>query len=302
MTRDGLVTLDSLRLVANAGQIACFVCGDTNTNEAELCNRCQAPMALAHQVREQKVQPQLIAVLGASGVGKTVYLGMLLDMLSRRVDNLQVLARGAFSISLQQCAVSALSRCCFPNKTPSEPDRWNWVHCQVRAPSRKRPVELILPDLAGEALFEEVDHPGTFPVIRSFLRSCAGVVVLIDSTQAGTGNRSQDYHAMKLLSYLSELDPHPKNGWARRPVAFAFSKADQCEECFDNADRYAERHLTGLWKQCREKFRTFKFFASGVVGACAYREGYEGRVRVPLRIEPRGIVEPFEWLVEQLPR
>ena len=73
----------------------------------------------------------MIAAIGPSGAGKTVYLGMLTDMLSRQDDDLQLLARGAFSIKLQQHTMAALARCEFPHKTPNEPDRWNWVHCQV---------------------------------------------------------------------------------------------------------------------------------------------------------------------------
>ena len=112
----------------------------------------------------------MLAAIGPSGAGKTVFLGMLTEMLSRQEDDMQLLARGAFSIRLQQQTMSALSRCEFPQKTPNEPDRWNWVHCQVLRKKRK-PTELIMPDLAGEALLEEVDHPNTFPVIRSFLGS-----------------------------------------------------------------------------------------------------------------------------------
>jgi hypothetical protein len=38
-----------------------------------------------------------------------------------------------------------------------------------------------------------------------------------------------------------------------------------------------------------------------MAGACAYRDvAGVGRVRVPLRVEPRGIVEPFHWLVQQV--
>jgi hypothetical protein len=47
--------------------------------------------------------------------------------------------------------------------------------------------------------------------------------------------------------------------------------------------------------------RRFRFFAAGVAGAVAMQNGLGGRMAVPLRIEPRGIVEPFSWLVEQLP-
>jgi len=47
-----------------------------------------------------------------------------------------------------------------PNKTPNEPTA-GLVHCQVLRKKRK-PAELIMPDMAGEALLEEVDHPTPF--------------------------------------------------------------------------------------------------------------------------------------------
>ncbi len=49
-----------------------------------------------------------------AGVGKTVYLGMLMDMLSRQKERMQMLARGAFSINLQQFTTTALARGEFP--------------------------------------------------------------------------------------------------------------------------------------------------------------------------------------------
>ena len=77
--------------------------------------------------------------------------------------------------------------------------------------------------------------------------------------------------------------------------------ADGREECYDDPAGFAQRHAPGLTKVAGEHFRRVRYFATGVVGAWAIRDSYpEGRVRVPLRIEPRGIVEPFAWLVEQL--
>lgn len=301
MGRPSNVQLDSYRLAQYTASIPCYICGDGNTYDAELCRTCSAPMALAHQANSQKVMPQMIAAIGPSGVGKTVYLGMLLDMLSRQPKRMQMLARGAFSITLQQTVAAALSRCEFPQKTPNEPDRWNWVHCQVRRPQDKQPVELVMPDLAGESLLYEVDHPNSYPVIHSLLRRAAGVLMLIDASELQSGSRDQDYFTMKLLTYLAELPADEGQGWQRRPVAMVFTKADQCEECFTDSEDYARSQAAGLWQHCRERFGLHKFFAAGVAGNCAFREipGY-GRVRVPLRIEPRGIVEPFAWLVEQI--
>lgn len=301
MTRDTIVPLESARLVQYVVPVPCYICETENTYDAEYCRNCLAPMALAHQAQSQKIHPRMVAVMGASAVGKTVYLGMLMDMLSRRPDRLHLLARGAFSITLQQTAMRALAQCSFPEKTPNEPDRWNWVHCQVRWPKQKQPLELIVPDMAGDALLEEIDHPHSYRVIGSYLRKCAGAMLLVDTVKLKEGVREQDYFTMKLVSYLAELEDDRQQGWSRRPVALVFTKADQCEECLADPAAYAKAHASGLWQHCQERFARHKFFAAGVAGGCGWRETVsQGRVRVPLRIEPFGIVEPFEWLLEQI--
>jgi len=299
MRANGMLEMDSYRLAAYTVPSPCYICGGGNNFDAELCRHCQAPMALSHQASSQKILPRMIAAIGPSGAGKTVFLGMLTDMLSRQDDSMQLLARGAFSIKLQQHTMAALSHCEFPNKTPNEPDRWHWVHCQVLR-KHKKPVELIMPDLAGEALLEEVDHPGTFPVIHSFLTKCAAVMILVDAPRSEAGESDEAFHTMKLVSYLSELTPDPQTGWQNRPVAFMFTKADQCERCFDDPASFAHRHTPGLVQQCKERLKRHQFFAVGVAGAVGFRNDALGRIYVPLRIEPRGIVEPFQWLLEQL--
>jgi hypothetical protein len=115
------------------------------------------------------------------------------------------------------------------------------------------------------------------------------------------GGRNQEFFNMKLISYLGELDKNPKHGWCKKPVALIFTKADQCEDCIRDPARYAQEHAAGLWQQVQERFRNHKFFATGVAGACAFRQSLtEGRVHLPLRIEPHGVVEPFEWILSNI--
>ena len=224
-----------------------------------------------------------------------------MDMLTRESSHLQLLARGAFSITLQQTTLAALSRCEFPEKTPNEPDRWNWVHCRVRRPRQRQPLELIMPDMAGEAILQEVDHPRSFRVISSFLKKCDGLMVLIDVTKLTEGGQTQDFFTMKLITYLAELDDGSKRGWTKRPLALVFTKVDQCEECAADPEDFARKHATGLWQQCEDRFHRHKFFAAAVAGSCANRQADgEARIHVPLRIEPHGIVEPFEWVLSHL--
>lgn len=292
--------LDSLRLLQNSNLMPCYLCGSGNTYDMELCRDCFAPMALAHQAATQKVSPHLIAALGSGSAGKTVYLGMLIDMLSRQPDRMQLLARGAFSINLQQTTAGALARGDFPPQTPGEPDCWNWVHCQIRLPARRAPLELILPDLPGGAVQKELDHPHTCKVVYPLLAKSLGALIFIDALRLQQGSLDEDYFTMKLLSYLAEIHDGPRPDWSRRPIALVLTKADECEPCFDDPVAFVKSRAPGFWRQCSERFSNYSVFASGVSGGCAYRRSRYGRQRVPLRIEPRGIVEPFEWLLTQV--
>ncbi len=298
MTKSVIQPLESYRLAQYAVPVPCYICGSENTFDSEFCGHCLAPLALAHQAAGQSVMPRMIAVIGASAVGKTVYLGVLMDMLSRLPDRLQILARGAFSITLQQTTLAALSRCRFPEKTPNDPDQWNWVHCQIRDGNRREPFELILPDMAGEAVLQEVEHPHTYRVVRKFLQKCDGVLLLVDAWKIAEGGRDQEHFTMKLISYFSELEKDSKHGWKDQPVAVVFTKSDLCQECADDPDHFARQHAPGLWQQCNQRFDRHRFFAAGVAGTCvSYSQRGQSRVNIPLRIEPHGIIEPFEWLL-----
>ncbi len=298
-SRHSIVPLESYRLAQYMKPIACFICGEGNTFDSELCHLCHAPMALAHQANDQQVEPQMIAVIGAAGAGKTVYLGMLTDMLSSCNSELQLLARGAFSISLQQATIAALARCDFPDKTPNEPDRWNWMHYQAMMSNRRHPLEIMIPDMAGEALLEEINHPHSYPVIRAFLSKCTGALLLIDAGRLENGDRGHDLTGMKILSYLRELNEQRQRKDQNYPLAIVFTKADECNTCFDSPPAFAERYAAGVWGHCQQRWDRCRFFAAGVVGSCGVRRDWNTFVRVPLRVEPRGVTEPFLWLLKQ---
>ena len=85
-----------------------------------------------------------------------------------------------------------------------------------------------------------------------------------------------------------------------RPVSLVYTKADECERCFEDPLHFASQHTPGLFQLVRERLTRHRYFAVGVAGTTGHRNEFFGRVHVPLRIEPRGIVEPFQWLVESL--
>ena len=67
----------------------CLICETANAPDAILCKECSAPMALVHEARARQREPQIVSILGDSNVGKTVYLGFLLDMLSQRANDFE---------------------------------------------------------------------------------------------------------------------------------------------------------------------------------------------------------------------
>ncbi|REJ68068.1 MAG: hypothetical protein DWQ31_09595 [Planctomycetota bacterium] len=290
-----LVTLplESYQLAKYAEPLVCFVCRFENSFDAETCRGCGAPTALTHQATSPKRAPQMIAVIGPPGCGKTVYLGMLLDLLARRTTGVRALARGAFSVTLQQETVEALASCRFPERTENTPSRWNWVHCQVHLNRRRCPREIIVADPSGDAILGHLEGQGHHPAVSALFARAAAALVLVDVSEVEAGGSDGEYFAVKALSSLDELERKGRRAWRRRPVAVVFTKADVCETCFDDPREYAELHCSSLVQFCHQRFSKVGFFATSVARSDTGPLGSQ----VPLRVEPRAIVDPFEWLI-----
>jgi hypothetical protein len=305
MTQFAQLPIETYLLAQQAAPIACLVCDQENCFSASTCRNCSAPMSLAHQTQSVRKTPHLIAVIGASGAGKTTYLGLLMDMLTRHVSLLRSTARGPMSISLQQTTTTALATGWFPEKTSASPEHWHWVHCQFNCRRRRRPLELVIPDISGEALATETERAGRYPAIRSLLSKCAAVMVLADAPRLQAGDHAHDFITLKLLSLMGELrkEQAPSRwhrGVERRPLALVLTKADQCDGSHEGPRPFAASHAASLWNDCRSRFPRHEVFACSVAGATAYRDNYGRRQQVPLRVEPHGIIEPFGWLMSEL--
>ncbi len=279
--------------------LECPLCGASI--RAQACDRCFAPREVVGSILSRSTRPRCVGVLGPSGVGKTVYLGVLLDLLARGAGGFHGMARGPFSLMLQRQVMLSLEHQRFPGKTPVEADRWQWVHCEVSTGRRGSGFDLITPDVAGEAVATELESPGSNPTVQALISRCAGLAVLVDTLALIAEGQAQEIFAMQLVTYLDAL-----HGSRRRkvdiPVALVFTKTDLCDEAIDDPEAFARAHASALWRMCEARLRHFRFFRSSVAGACAAladRAG-GGEMLVPLRIEPRGIIEPFAWLSERL--
>jgi len=280
----------------------CLICEAKNDPEAVLCSECSAPMALIQEAVQQDREPCIISVIGDTNVGKTVYLGFLLDMLSKRAGDFEAIPKGAYSVNLQQAVISYLSRRGFPPKTPSEVDLWNWAYYQgVQRRGGTNWFDLGMPDMAGEALAAEVDNPKSFQVIHNLLAKSEGCIVLIDAAVASTGSPQPDFFGLKLMSYVDDMFAVKRGDKIDVPVAVVLCKADYCPESFDNPAKFAQTNLNRTWNICEARFQNVQFFAASVVGSLAYGTDEDGNiVSVPLHCAPRGILEPFQWILSRL--
>jgi hypothetical protein len=267
----------------------------------EPCGRCFAPAEVTRSILEREAPPHFVGVLGPSNVGKTVYLGMLLDLLARGAGGLHWVAHGAFSLELHRNLMLALERQRFPAKTPTEPDRWQWVHCEVTGAKKGPEYDLVTPDVAGEAVAGELANPRSNPTVRALIARCSALIVLVDILQVIAEGQGQELFAMQLVSYLDAIRPTSKRGKVQVPVALVFTKTDLCEEPIDDPGAFARANAPGLWRLCEARLARHRYFTSGVAGSAAKLVDSDGsEMLVPLRVQPRGVIEPLAWLLTQM--
>ena len=304
MTTLTRLPLETYLLAGQAAPLACVICGHENRVSASACHKCVAPLSISRAQAENKRPAHVIACVGATSAGKTAYLGMLMDMLMRQVGSLSTTLLGPHSISLQQTTTTAMAAGWYPDKTPRDPEHTCWVHCRVQCGRRRRYTDIVFADFSGDLFTEELEHPGSYPAVRSILEKCSGVLLLADAQRLQAGEHDDDYISLKMLSLISELQPYPKR-WSRRGknppnVAMVFTKADTTPSASRDPFTFAENHASALLNDCERRFPQTKVFGASVTGASGYRSVGGRRCCVPLRVEPQGIVEPFGWLVENM--
>jgi hypothetical protein len=304
--------LDSFRLGNYQLPLPCYICEENNLFDAATCRRCYAPLALTRAAMQRKGQkPNLVVTIGADDVGKSMYLGTLLDILSRERERSDVTSHGASSVSLQHSVMAALARGEFPSRTGRSAENWMWAQCRLQRRSRKEPLNVFFPDISGTSVFSEIDHPNTFRAISGAFGKATAVMLFVDSGRVQAGDKDEEFLALKILSYLGEMleqEAEAAQAGQRRPkamrippLAVVLAKADQCEACVDAPTEFVRNHMPGLWQHCVERYPQHEVFPVSIVGASTRRYlkggGYE---QIPLRVEPRGIMDPFRWTIRHI--
>jgi hypothetical protein len=299
MTKLTFETLESMRIAQYAVGLPCTLCDTGNNTDAINCRHCHAPMALSHQGGKRRTLPKLISVMGPPESGKTTYLGVLLDTLSRQSQNTNILLCGAASISLQQQVISRLAYCEFPEPTSWRPENWHWVHAQV-AENRHRRLEIAIPDIAGQWWLVNSSHSTESEIAHAILAKSSAILMLIDARRLDAGDSEPDFLAMKMLSTCHANFSQYKNAPIKIPVAFLFTKAENCPNALVNPAEFARLRAPGMYKLAKQFISSHAFFATSMASAEGFEFSRHGKRHTPLRIEPRRIPDAFHWLIQQL--
>lgn len=294
-------------MIATSGAIAdyCVCCSTRLASRDEFCPDCQTPTSLSQSVISGGGADRFISVLGASNAGKTVYSGLLLDILSKGKEDFRGAALSSFSVDLQENVITALERRSFPEKTPAEVDAWQWLHCKISMARKKgdKTIDLVSPDFAGEAIAMEIAQPGLYPAVQHIVQRSSGILFLCDAVRVRDEGAGEDLFAMKLASYVAEqhrLQAGQRRGPAGPSVAIVFTKCDTCPEALESPDTFAKHNTARLYEFCQRTFKRTQFFAAGVAGSSGVLVDANGwQARVPFHIQPYGVVEPLRWLVDE---
>lgn len=321
MSRYNIEPLDSFRLSRCQIPATCYICGHDNLFDAERCRTCFSPLAMARSLsvngQDPKLAPQLIATFGAQGSGKTVFLGMLLDLLSRQREQMEFSTCDSASVALQQETVATLARGEFPLATEDDPENWRWAHCRLRRRSRREPLDVFLVDASGRTLLRELESPGTYALLKGLFAKSQGVMICADVGEICRGEKDQEFFAMRIINHLVEARERANNARQREgkrsrrksadqgtipmpPVAIVLTKSDEYDYVYSAPRSFAQRQMPSLWELIQSLESEVELFPISAVAQTAVRRNSSGTPCVaPLRIEPRNIIEPFRWLLGQ---
>ena len=297
--------IQSSRYLDDKVKVMCVCCQQESFDHSGFCNQCQAPLDLSRTAEKRGLPFNLSRCWEPAARARRCYIGMLLDILSKGSRGIQGLPNNSFSVAIQQQTINALESRRFPEKTPSEADGWQWVHCEVNTErDRNNYLDIITPDFAGEAISTELEHPGTYLAIRSVIYQSRAILMLIDSLAVRDAGRDEDFFAMKLASYIHNLrTSNTKHEGQTKTQVSLRHRADQVGQLSGGARRpdIASPMTICLASvsTCSGTSPNYRFFAASAVGAAAMLVDHRGYFRqIPLHIEPRGITEPLEWIIQ----
>lgn len=307
------VELESAKWL-NEHLVVCELCESSTFHMSDYCNLCHTPLAISTAVQSSNHATRFIPILGTSGVGKTTYTAMLLELL-RHDTEIQANLDRPSTRALQRQTLSSLFQRRFPQPTPMDPEHWHWVQSDLVLPTEEpttrkgfsmfgrnededNVVSWLMPDLPGLVVEQAINHQDYCPVVIKIVSKATGLLLLVDAMRAAVepADQHQDELATQLATFVRN---HARCAGLNSvlvdiPVAIVFTKTDRCPAAADDPKAFAKRQLPRFYETIHMNIRHYQFFGANVAGGVT-------RIRddhfIPFQIQPKGVVEPFAWVI-----
>ena len=154
----------------------------------------------------------------------------------------------------------------FPDKTPNEPDHWQWVHCEVSAGQRGTDVRHRHSRTSpGEAVQAELENPKSNKVIRPLIGKCSAAGR--SGRHPGRDQRGTGPGAVRdAADQLPRLDPaiqaEPQSG--RSPWPWSSPRPTSARSRSENPDAFARGNCPGARRNSVEsRLKNYRFLLLG---------------------------------------
>ena len=298
-----MLPMESYRLAEFAAQIPCYICGEGNTFDAELCHCCQAPMALRIR-RTRKKSAHAWSPPSAPAASARPSTWACSWTCSRgRSTACRSSPAARFRSRLQQTRHLGACALRVPAKDaqrarPLELGALPGQH--ARAPQRRRADHARHGRRSDPRRGRSSAHLPRHPLVPR--ASARGILILIDAVEAhGRATRPGLLHH-EAAELLERAGRRPQARLAAPPGGADLQQGRPVRTLLRRPGRVRAAARPASGSIATSASATTSSFAAGVAGCCLTRlvRGRGKRDLAACAIEPRGIVEPFEWLVKQM--
>jgi GTPase SAR1 family protein len=261
-----------------------------------------------------------IAIWGTTQSGKTVYLSMLhkvlLDEYEKKcregnVADAYVLSAQIETLEwLRAISWQALELGIFPPATTV--GLHQFLPFVLKDCNDREVLRITFIDGPGEMFGNWENYKRTVNVpfdLMEYLRKCSGVLCLFDPT------RAQNQNADTIAIRQTLLQIAGNNQRVTIPFALCMTKCDDLncrnDGAFDDTDRFARTRFQPLIPWFAAHAQSYQWFACSAIGFGDTEDGVMTQnlirrwngvigIRNPRMIQPRGISDPFLWLIKQV--
>lgn len=243
----------------------------------------------------EKQREKIMGIFGTSGAGKTTYIATLAEMIWNSKAKPEWSLEVPKGLGYVRDVIKMLKRGEWPSRTLPGTKEEIELKITEKGKFKNTSHRIFMNDISGEEFERFIREPdiNNLPPTLEIINKCQGFLILIDPARAE--EESYDYHAF--LEYLIKAKGLKDKDKLEEFFAFVFTKND--EHNIKDPEKFAKEKMPPLYHpyKLRIKDGRGRFFTCSSVGRV------HPDTKKPLTpLEPVGVEEPLEWLIENLKR